>query len=110
MPADAAGAGDVAGDVPCAVIEIAAISGTEVVAVDEHRMEEQVAEDLNVQRRVFQITVGSDLKMESTTQHSKLRDTGREGKQRRRGGAYGKFDSKVNVLRWPNRLTSAASY
>jgi hypothetical protein len=64
-------------------------------------MEEQVAEDLNVQRRVFQITVGSDLKMESTTQHSKLRATGREGKQRRRGRAYGKFDSKVNVLRQP---------
>jgi hypothetical protein len=53
------------------VIEIAAISGTEFVTVDEHRMKEQAAEDLDVQRRVFKIAVGSDLEMEGATQHSK---------------------------------------
>ena len=40
MPADTARAGDVARDVPCAVIEIATISRTEVVAVDERGMKE----------------------------------------------------------------------
>ena len=40
MPTDTACAGDVARDVPCAVIEIATISGTEVVAVDERGMKE----------------------------------------------------------------------
>ena len=40
MPTDTACAGDVARDVPCAVIEIATISGTKVVAVDERGMKE----------------------------------------------------------------------
>jgi hypothetical protein len=90
------------------VIEIAAISGTEVVAVDERRMKEQAAEDLDVQRRVFQIAVGSDIKMESATQHSKLPATGREGKQRRRWRAYEKFDSKVKRCD-DEQVTSGAS-